>query len=65
MPGYAIWRIKNSSSSSSSSSPSCVFMSQMTSSGLPELTGSQDLKYVFDALQPHNTDAEATIFFTR
>uniref|UniRef100_A0A4W6FZ15 Phosphatidylinositol 4-phosphate 3-kinase C2 domain-containing subunit alpha n=1 Tax=Lates calcarifer TaxID=8187 RepID=A0A4W6FZ15_LATCA len=37
----------------------------MTSSGLPELTGSQDLKYVFDALQPHNTDAEATIFFTR
>jgi len=37
----------------------------MTSSGLPELTGSQDLKYMFDALQPHNTDAEATIFFTR
>uniref|UniRef100_A0AAQ4PQS4 Phosphatidylinositol-4-phosphate 3-kinase catalytic subunit type 2 alpha n=1 Tax=Gasterosteus aculeatus aculeatus TaxID=481459 RepID=A0AAQ4PQS4_GASAC len=37
----------------------------MTSSGLPELAGSQDLKYVFDALQPHNTDAEATIFFTR
>uniref|UniRef100_A0A3Q3EFI0 Phosphatidylinositol 4-phosphate 3-kinase C2 domain-containing subunit alpha n=1 Tax=Labrus bergylta TaxID=56723 RepID=A0A3Q3EFI0_9LABR len=29
------------------------------------LTGSQDLKYVFDALQPNNTDAEATIFFTR
>ncbi|MEQ2213190.1 hypothetical protein XENOCAPTIV_010964, partial [Xenoophorus captivus] len=26
---------------------------------------SLDLKYVFDALQPHNTDAEATIFFTR
>ncbi|KAE8296762.1 Phosphatidylinositol 4-phosphate 3-kinase C2 domain-containing subunit alpha [Larimichthys crocea] len=40
-------------------------LSLMTSSGLPELTGSQDLKYVFDALQPHNTDAEATIFFTR
>lgn len=37
----------------------------MTSSGLPELSGSQDLKYVFDALQPHNTDAEATVFFTR
>lgn len=37
----------------------------MTSSGLPELSGSQDLKYVFDALQPHNTDAEATILFTR
>ncbi|XP_061630059.1 phosphatidylinositol 4-phosphate 3-kinase C2 domain-containing subunit alpha isoform X1 [Phyllopteryx taeniolatus] len=40
-------------------------LSLMTSSGLPELTGSQDLKYVYDALQPHNTDAEATIFFTR
>uniref|UniRef100_A0A3Q3JPG7 Phosphatidylinositol 4-phosphate 3-kinase C2 domain-containing subunit alpha n=1 Tax=Monopterus albus TaxID=43700 RepID=A0A3Q3JPG7_MONAL len=40
-------------------------LSLMTSSGLPELTGSQDLKYVFDALQPNNTDAEATIFFTR
>ncbi|XP_037306361.2 phosphatidylinositol 4-phosphate 3-kinase C2 domain-containing subunit alpha [Pungitius pungitius] len=40
-------------------------LSLMTSSGLPELAGSQDLKYVFDALQPHNTDAEATIFFTR
>uniref|UniRef100_A0A3P8QWE7 Phosphatidylinositol 4-phosphate 3-kinase C2 domain-containing subunit alpha n=1 Tax=Astatotilapia calliptera TaxID=8154 RepID=A0A3P8QWE7_ASTCA len=40
-------------------------LSLMMSSGLPELTGSQDLKYVFDALQPHNTDAEATIFFTR
>ncbi|XP_069551537.1 phosphatidylinositol 4-phosphate 3-kinase C2 domain-containing subunit alpha [Brachyistius frenatus] len=40
-------------------------LSLMTSSGLPELTGAQDLKYVFDALQPHNTDAEATIFFTR
>lgn len=37
----------------------------MTSSGLPELSGSQDLKYVFDALQPHSTDADATIFFTR
>ncbi|XP_068595133.1 phosphatidylinositol 4-phosphate 3-kinase C2 domain-containing subunit alpha [Brachionichthys hirsutus] len=40
-------------------------LSLMTSSGLPELTSSQDLKYVFDALQPHNTDAEATVFFTR
>uniref|UniRef100_A0A672HEG4 Phosphatidylinositol 4-phosphate 3-kinase C2 domain-containing subunit alpha n=1 Tax=Salarias fasciatus TaxID=181472 RepID=A0A672HEG4_SALFA len=40
-------------------------LSLMTSSGLPELTGSQDLKYVCDALQPNNTDAEATIFFTR
>uniref|UniRef100_A0A8C5AK38 Phosphatidylinositol-4-phosphate 3-kinase, catalytic subunit type 2 alpha n=1 Tax=Gadus morhua TaxID=8049 RepID=A0A8C5AK38_GADMO len=40
-------------------------LSLMTSSGLPELSGSQDLKYVFDALQPHTTDAEATIFFTR
>ncbi|XP_054631671.1 phosphatidylinositol 4-phosphate 3-kinase C2 domain-containing subunit alpha [Dunckerocampus dactyliophorus] len=40
-------------------------LSLMMSSGLPELTGSQDLKYVYDALQPHNSDAEATIFFTR
>ncbi|RVE71352.1 hypothetical protein OJAV_G00051090 [Oryzias javanicus] len=40
-------------------------LSLMMSSGLPELTGSEDLKYVFDALQPHSTDAEATIFFTR
>lgn len=37
----------------------------MTQSGLPELTGVQDLKYVYDALQPQTTDAEATIFFTR
>uniref|UniRef100_A0AAV2KXY1 Phosphatidylinositol-4-phosphate 3-kinase n=1 Tax=Knipowitschia caucasica TaxID=637954 RepID=A0AAV2KXY1_KNICA len=45
-----------------------VFMnllSLMTCSGLPELTGVQDLKYVCDALQPNNSDAEATIFFTR
>lgn len=40
-------------------------LSLMTGSGLPELTGAHDLKYVFDALQPNNTDAEATIFFTR
>uniref|UniRef100_H2L6X9 Phosphatidylinositol 4-phosphate 3-kinase C2 domain-containing subunit alpha n=1 Tax=Oryzias latipes TaxID=8090 RepID=H2L6X9_ORYLA len=46
----------------------CLFLnllSLMMSSGLPELSGSEDLKYVFDALQPHSTDAEATIFFTR
>ncbi|CAB1331644.1 unnamed protein product [Coregonus sp. 'balchen'] len=40
-------------------------LSLMTLSGLPELTGTQDLKYVYDALQPQTTDAEATIFFTR
>ncbi|XP_026562292.1 phosphatidylinositol 4-phosphate 3-kinase C2 domain-containing subunit alpha isoform X1 [Pseudonaja textilis] len=40
-------------------------LSLMMSSGLPELTGVQDLKYVQDALQPQTTDAEATIFFTR
>ncbi|XP_039539857.1 phosphatidylinositol 4-phosphate 3-kinase C2 domain-containing subunit alpha isoform X2 [Pimephales promelas] len=40
-------------------------LSLMTQSGLPELTGLQDLKYVCDALQPQTTDAEATIFFTR
>ncbi|NXV79475.1 P3C2A kinase, partial [Atlantisia rogersi] len=40
-------------------------LSLMLSSGLPELSGAQDLKYVQDALQPQTTDAEATIFFTR
>uniref|UniRef100_A0A4W5KTP2 Phosphatidylinositol-4-phosphate 3-kinase catalytic subunit type 2 alpha n=1 Tax=Hucho hucho TaxID=62062 RepID=A0A4W5KTP2_9TELE len=40
-------------------------LSLMTLSGLPELTGAQDLKYVYDALQPQTSDAEATIFFTR
>ncbi|XP_075694338.1 phosphatidylinositol 4-phosphate 3-kinase C2 domain-containing subunit alpha isoform X2 [Rhinoderma darwinii] len=40
-------------------------LSLMLSSGLPELTGVKDLKYVHDALQPQATDAEATIFFTR
>ncbi|TRY58286.1 hypothetical protein DNTS_031053 [Danionella cerebrum] len=40
-------------------------LSLMTHSGLPELTGVKDLKYVYDALQPQTTDAEATIFFTR
>ncbi|XP_062973286.1 phosphatidylinositol 4-phosphate 3-kinase C2 domain-containing subunit alpha [Elgaria multicarinata webbii] len=40
-------------------------LSLMLSSGLPELTGVQDLKYVQDALQPQTTDAEATILFTR
>ncbi|XP_060779986.1 phosphatidylinositol 4-phosphate 3-kinase C2 domain-containing subunit alpha isoform X2 [Neoarius graeffei] len=40
-------------------------LSLMTQSGLPELTGAQDLKYVCDALQPQSTDTEATIFFTR
>ncbi|KAM3919087.1 phosphatidylinositol 4-phosphate 3-kinase C2 domain-containing subunit alpha [Leptodactylus fuscus] len=40
-------------------------LSLMLSSGLPELTGAQDLKYVHDALQPQASDAEATIFFTR
>ncbi|NXX88644.1 P3C2A kinase, partial [Centropus bengalensis] len=40
-------------------------LSLMLSSGLPELSGVQDIKYVQDALQPQTTDAEATIFFTR
>ncbi|XP_051512306.1 phosphatidylinositol 4-phosphate 3-kinase C2 domain-containing subunit alpha-like [Myxocyprinus asiaticus] len=40
-------------------------LSLMTHSGLPELTGVQDLKYVHDALQPQTSDVEATIFFTR
>ncbi|XP_078537168.1 phosphatidylinositol 4-phosphate 3-kinase C2 domain-containing subunit alpha [Lissotriton helveticus] len=40
-------------------------LSLMMSSGLPELSGIQDLKYVQDALQPQTSDIEATIFFTR
>ncbi|XP_068117176.1 phosphatidylinositol 4-phosphate 3-kinase C2 domain-containing subunit alpha [Hyperolius riggenbachi] len=40
-------------------------LSLMLSSGLPELTSVQDLRYVHDALQPQASDAEATIFFTR
>ncbi|KAM4721293.1 phosphatidylinositol 4-phosphate 3-kinase C2 domain-containing subunit alpha [Rhinophrynus dorsalis] len=40
-------------------------LSLMMSSGLPELNGVQDLKYVQDALQPQASDTEATIFFTR
>ncbi|KAM9302106.1 phosphatidylinositol 4-phosphate 3-kinase C2 domain-containing subunit alpha [Gastrophryne carolinensis] len=40
-------------------------LSLMISSGLPELAGVQDLKYVHDALQPQSSDTEATIFFTR
>ncbi|TSR87281.1 Phosphatidylinositol 4-phosphate 3-kinase C2 domain-containing subunit alpha [Bagarius yarrelli] len=40
-------------------------LSLMTQSGLPELTGTKDLQYVYDALQPQSTDTEATIFFTR
>ncbi|XP_060623795.2 phosphatidylinositol 4-phosphate 3-kinase C2 domain-containing subunit alpha [Anolis sagrei] len=40
-------------------------LSLMLSSGLPELNGIQDLKYVQDALQSQTTDAEATILFTR
>ncbi|KAG8438439.1 hypothetical protein GDO86_008934, partial [Hymenochirus boettgeri] len=40
-------------------------LSLMLPSGLPELTGIQDVRYVQDTLQPQATDAEATIFFTR
>ncbi|KAJ8252728.1 hypothetical protein COCON_G00220400 [Conger conger] len=40
-------------------------LSLMTSLGLPELAGPQDLQYVHDALQPESSEAEATVFFTR
>ncbi|XP_053153244.1 phosphatidylinositol 4-phosphate 3-kinase C2 domain-containing subunit alpha isoform X2 [Hemicordylus capensis] len=40
-------------------------LSLMLPSGLPELNGVQDLKYVQDALQPQTTDTDATILFTR
>jgi len=37
----------------------------MLTSGMPELSSSEDVQYVRDALLPGATDAEATISFTR
>ncbi|XP_058525032.1 phosphatidylinositol 4-phosphate 3-kinase C2 domain-containing subunit beta isoform X2 [Ochotona princeps] len=37
----------------------------MLSCGIPELSDLEDLKYVYDALRPQDTDANATTFFTR
>ena len=37
----------------------------MLTSGMPELSSTEDLQYVHDALLPGATDTEATNFFTR
>ncbi|XP_073471933.1 phosphatidylinositol 4-phosphate 3-kinase C2 domain-containing subunit beta isoform X2 [Aquarana catesbeiana] len=37
----------------------------MLSCGIPELSDLQDLKYVYDALRPQDTEADATTYFTR
>lgn len=37
----------------------------MLTSGMPELSSSEDVQYVRDALLPEATDIEATIAFTR
>uniref|UniRef100_W5N2P3 Phosphatidylinositol-4-phosphate 3-kinase catalytic subunit type 2 beta n=1 Tax=Lepisosteus oculatus TaxID=7918 RepID=W5N2P3_LEPOC len=37
----------------------------MLSCGIPELSDLQDLKYVYDALRPHESEADATMYFTR
>ncbi|XP_069798120.1 phosphatidylinositol 4-phosphate 3-kinase C2 domain-containing subunit beta isoform X2 [Narcine bancroftii] len=37
----------------------------MLSSGIPELSDVHDLKYVYDALRPQESEAHATTYFTR
>ncbi|XP_043858747.1 phosphatidylinositol 4-phosphate 3-kinase C2 domain-containing subunit beta isoform X1 [Dromiciops gliroides] len=37
----------------------------MLSCGIPELSDLEDLKYVYDALRPQDTEANATTYFTR
>ncbi|KAG9485491.1 hypothetical protein GDO78_008527 [Eleutherodactylus coqui] len=37
----------------------------MLSCGIPELSDLQDLKYVYDALRPQDSEADATTYFTR
>ncbi|XP_055000246.1 phosphatidylinositol 4-phosphate 3-kinase C2 domain-containing subunit beta [Sorex araneus] len=37
----------------------------MLSCGIPELSDLDDLKYVYDALRPQDTEANATTYFTR
>lgn len=42
-----------------------VLCVQMLSCGIPELSELDDLKYVYDALRPHESEADATMYFTR
>lgn len=42
-----------------------VNVSQMLNTGISQLSTTEDLKYVLDALRPEATDAEATTMFTR
>ncbi|KAK2861561.1 hypothetical protein Q5P01_001094 [Channa striata] len=37
----------------------------MLSCGIPELSDLEDLMYVYDALRPHESEADATMYFTR
>ena len=37
----------------------------MFTSGMPELSSSEDIQYVHNALLPGETDAEATVAFRR
>ncbi|NXK89779.1 P3C2B kinase, partial [Formicarius rufipectus] len=45
--------------------PHPCLASQMLSCGIPELSDLEDLKYVYDALRPQDSDADATTYFTR